>query len=122
MKSSTVPNANDIDEITKHFDDHISVCKIKEAHSEILQEDNFSFKMVFMDEVKKEVLKLNSKKSSTYGAIPASILKQTIEVHFKYLRNKINNSLKESTFPDELKQSEVIPVYKKLDPLQKENY
>ena len=40
----------------------------------------------------------------------------------KYLTNTINNSLKESTFPDELKQSEVIPVYKKLDPLQKENY
>ena len=108
--------------ITKHFDDHISVCKIKEAYSEILREDNFSFKMVSMDEVKKEVLKLNSKKSSTYGAIPASILKQTIEVHLKYLTNTINNSLKESTFPDELKQSEVIPVYKKLDPLQKENY
>ena len=122
LKPSTVPNTSDIDEVTKHFDDHISVCKIKEAYSEILREDNFSFKMVSMDEVKKEVLKLNSKKSSTYGAIPASILKQTIEVHLKYLTNTINNSLKESTFPDELKQSEVIPVYKKLDPLQKENY
>ena len=98
----------------------MGVCKIKEAYSEILQEDNFSFKLVSRDEFKKEVLKLNSKKSSTYGAIPASILKQTIEVHLKYLTN--NNSLKESTFPDELKQSEVIPVYKKLDPLQKENY
>ena len=118
----TVPNTSDIDEITKHFDDHISICKIKGAYSEILREDNFSFKMVSMDEVKKEVLKLNSKKSSTYGAIPASILKQTIEVHLKYLTNTINNSLKESTFPDELKQSEVIPVYKKLDPLQKKNY
>ena len=53
--------------------------------------------------------------------IPASILKQTIEVHLKYLTNTIN-SLKESTFPGELKKSEVIPVYKKLDPLQKENY
>ena len=75
-----------------------------------------------MDEVKKEVLELNSKESSTYGAIPASILKQTTGVHLKYLTNTINSFLKESTFPDELKQSEVIPVYKKLDPLQKENY
>ena len=99
-----------------------TLMQIKEAYSEILQEDNFSFKMVSMDEVKKIVLKLNSKKSSTYGAIPASILKQTIEVHLKYLTNTINHSLKESTFPDELKQSEVIPVYEKLDPLQKENY
>ena len=71
-----------------------------------------------MDKVKKVVLKLNSKISSTYGAIPASILKQTIEVHLKYLTNTINHSLKESAFPNELKQSEVIPVYKKLDPLR----
>ena len=122
LKSSTVPNTSDLDEIPTHFDGNISICKIKEAYSKILREDNFSFKMVSMDEVKKEILKLNSKKSSTYDAIPASILRQTIEVHLKYLRNTINNSLRESTFPDELKQSEVIPVYKTLDPLQKENY
>ena len=61
MKPSTVHNTSDLDEITKHFDDHISICKIKEAYSEILREDNFSFKMVSMDEVKKEVSKLNSK-------------------------------------------------------------
>ena len=29
-----------------------------------------------------------------YGAIPASILKQTKEVHLKYMTNAINNSLK----------------------------
>ena len=110
LKPSTAPNTSDIDEITKHFDDHISVCKIKEAYNEILQEDSFSFKVVSMDKVKKIVLKLNSKKSSTYGAIPASILTQTKEVHLKYLTNNINHSLKEFTFPDELKQSEVISV------------
>ena len=78
--------------------------------------------MVCMDKVKKVVLKLNSKKSSPYGDTPASILKQTIEVHIKYLTNAINDYLKESTFPDKLKQSEVIPVYKKLHHLQKDNY
>ena len=57
-----------------------------------------------------------------HGAIPASLLKQTTEVHLKYLKNTISYSLKESSFPDELKQSEVMPAYKKLDPLQKENY
>ena len=64
LKPSTVSNTSDIDEITKHFDDHISLCKIKEAYSEILREDNFSFKMVSMDEVKKVVLKLHLKNSS----------------------------------------------------------
>ena len=94
LKPSTVSNTSDIEEITKHFDDHISVCKIKEAYSKILREDNFSFSMVSMDEVKKVILKLDSKKSSTYGAIPASTLKQTIEVHLKYHTNTINHSLK----------------------------
>ena len=61
LKLSTVSNTSDIDKISKHFDDHISVCKTKEAYSEILRDDNFSFKMVSMDEVKKVVLKLNSK-------------------------------------------------------------
>ena len=61
----------------------------------------------------KVVLKLNSKKSSTNGAILVSIVKETIQVHLKYLTNTINHSLKESSFPDELKQPEVIPVYKK---------
>ena len=71
----TVTNTSDVDEITKHFDNHVSVCKIKEAYSEIIREDNFSFKIVSMEEVKKVVLQLNSKKSSTYGAIPSSIIK-----------------------------------------------
>ena len=34
------------------------------------------------------------------------------------MSNTIDHSLKECTFPEELKQSEVIQVYKKLDPLQ----
>ena len=114
LKPSTVSNTSDIDKITTHFDNHISVWKIKEAYSEILREINFSFKMVSTDQVKEIALKLNSKKCSTYGAIPASILKQTIEVHLKHLTNTINHSLKESTILGELKKYEVIPVYKKL--------
>ena len=67
-----------------------------------------------MDEVKIVILKLNLETSSTYGAFTASILKQSIEVHLKYLTKTINHSLKESTFPGELKQSEVIPDIKNL--------
>ena len=93
---------------------------MKEAYCEILLV--FSFKMVSMDKVKKVVLKLNSKKSSTYGTILASVLKQTTEVDLKYLTNTMNHSLKESIFSDELKQSKFILVYKKIAPIQKDNY
>ena len=92
LKSSAVSNTNDIDKITKRSDGHINACKIKEAYSKILQADNFSFKMVSMDKVKKVVMKLNSKRSSKYGATPPSILKPSIEVHLKYIT--MNHSLK----------------------------
>ena len=74
-----------------------------------------------MGKVKKVVLKLNSKKSFTYGATSASILKQSIEVHLKYLINIVNHYLKEFTFSSKLKQFEVIPVYKKTWPFPEES-
>ena len=43
--------------------------------------DSFHFKSVSLDDVKKEVLNLNLKKSSTSGTIPVTILKQTIDTH-----------------------------------------
>ena len=59
-------------------------------------------KMVSMDEVKKVVLKLNSK--NLPSMVPFEI---HFEVHLKHLTNTINLSLKECTFPEELKQSEL---------------
>ena len=52
----------------------------------------------------------------------STFLKQTIDVHLQHLMNAIKHTLQTNCFPDKLKQSEVIPVYKKLDPLEKENY
>ena len=40
--------------------------------------------------------------------------------HLQHLTNAINHTLQANSFPDKLKQSEVIPLYKKLDPLEKE--
>ena len=78
--------------------------------------DSFHFKSVSLEDVKKEVLNLNLKKSSTCGTIPVTILKQTIVVYLQHSTNPINHTLQK------LKQSEVIPVYKKFDLLEKENY
>ena len=103
------------------FENHISIKKIYETFPNIIPE-NFHFKEVSKDDVRKEIRNLNVKKLSTYSSIPASILKQCVDAYLPYLTDSINYSLRESTFPEELKHSEVIPVYKKLDPLKKENY
>ena len=36
LKPSTVSSISDIDEITKHFDDHIILCKKKDAYKKMI--------------------------------------------------------------------------------------
>ena len=55
------------------FENHISIKKIHETFPNIIPE-NFHFKEVSKDDVRKEIRNLNVKKSSTYGSIPSSIL------------------------------------------------
>ena len=89
--------------------------------NEILPE-SVNFQLVSNNKVKKEIGTVDTKKSSTYGSIPATILKQFVNVYLPHLKNSTNFSIQHSSFPQELKLWEVIQVYKKLDPLQKENY
>ena len=103
------------------FENHISIKMIHEKYPEILPE-SFKSQLVSNNEVKKDIENLDTKKSSTYGSIPATILKQCVNAYLPHLTNSINYSIQDSSFPQELKLSEVIPVYKKLNPLQKENY
>ena len=79
-------------------------------------------KLVSDDDIKKEIENLNIKKSSIYGSIPASILKQRLDAYIPQLTNSINYSFQHNSIPQELKLSEMIPLYRKLDPLQKEDY
>ena len=84
--------------------------------------DTFKFTFVSSEDVKKEIMNLNVKKSPSSKAIPATILKQSLHIYLPFLTNYINHSFVANKFPDELKLSEVILFYKKLDPLKKENY
>ena len=73
-------------------------------------------------EVKREVMNLNSKEATCYGAIPAKILKQYCNSHLPIMSKIINEIITERTFPSELKLAELTPVFKKLDCMNKENY
>ena len=101
------------------FENHISIKEIHETFPNIISE-NFHLKEVSKDDVRKEMRNLNSKKLSSYGSNPVSILKQFVNAYLPYLTDATNYSLRESTFTEEIKHSEVIPVNKKLDPLKKE--
>ena len=61
-------------------------------------------KLVSDDDIKKEIENLNIKKSSIYGFIPASILKQRLGAYIPQL----TTSFQHNSIPQELKLSEMI--------------
>ena len=75
-----------------------------------------------MEDVKKDILNLNIKKTSTSGSILVTTLKQSLDIYLPYLIKSINYTINEGKFPAELKHSEAIPLFEKEDPLNKENY
>ena len=76
----------------------------------------FSFQSVSENTVKNIVKNLPSDK-----AIPVDILKNS-EFCFSELTKCINKAFNENNFPDTLKLSDIVPVFKKLDPTDKTNF
>ena len=73
-----------------------------------------------MDKVIKVVQNLNDSKA-VGGDIPTKILKEC-EFTFDIITACINKAIESGNFPDRLKMANVIPVFKKEDPLDKSNY
>ena len=66
------------------FENHISIKMIHKKYPEILPE-SFKFQFLSNNKVKKEIENLDNKKSSTYGSIPATILKQCVNAYLPHL-------------------------------------
>ena len=81
--------------------------------------DRFSIKEVSINEIEKELRKLNSNKATTFGNIPTKILKQSSKSCWMYYKN----SLRDGNFPSKLKCADVTPIFfKKNDPTKAKNY
>ena len=85
-------------------------------------QQQFHFKEVSSNEVKKIIKSLNTKKCALSSCISVSILINSIDTYLSILTDIINDSIKNGVFPDELKLAEVIPLFKKADPFDKSNY
>ena len=119
LKPHKNSSLNDINGITSNFDNHISIKDMKESFPNIVSSN---FQEVSREIVKKEIINLKVKKSSTNGSIPAIILKQCVDVYLPLLTKAINHAITENIFPEKMKKSEVVPLQKKEDHLKKKNY
>ena len=81
----------DINSNISDFNNHISIKKIREYFPNIIY-GGFDFTEFSLENVKKEMLNLNVKKSSTNVSIPATVLRQTAEIHLSFLTKSINKS------------------------------
>ena len=105
-----------IDRIILKYKFHPSIISIKQHIPHI---DKFSFRFVTLEDVRL-INDLKNNKAAG-GDIPLKLLKEC-DCTYEKLTNCINNSLSEELFPDSLKRANITPVYKKNDPLNKENY
>ena len=103
---------------TNKFSTHPS---IKITESNFSMNNIFSFKNVDESILLKIINQLDEKKS-TSGTISTKLLKIAKNKLLTPLISCINSCIQNQTFPDELKQADIVPIFKKGDPMLKSNY
>ena len=83
--------------------------------------NTFRFKLVMLSDIKNEINGLNPNKATTHNNIPPKILWQSAEVTGNTLQLLFNNAISNSEFPENLKLTDVTPVFKKKGPIGKTN-
>ena len=97
------------------YNNHPSIIKIKNYYR---YEEKFKFKHV----EPKQVFDIINKLKKGSGEIPIYILKLIKTTCTSYITDCINTSINNCTFPKELKWADILPIYKKGDTYEKENY
>ena len=82
----------------------------------------FQFHQIDVEMVENTIQNLNSTKSTGYDGLSIDLIKQLGHIIAEHLSFIINCSLALSIFPDKLKIAKIIPIYKKGDKHQIENY
>ena len=104
--------------ITK-YENHSSIKVIKQHVPPNGQ--SFKFSHVTPNQVLKQIDLLNKNKSNS-GKIPTGMVKETGTIICPYLTDCINTAINDFQFPNELKEADVTPLFKKGDPNYKGNF
>ena len=71
------------------------------------------------EEVKKVIKSLNKEKLSISSCISVKVLIDSVDTYLPIFTGIINSSIRNATFPEELKLAGVAPLFKKADPFGK---
>ena len=104
----------------KKYENHPSIKKIKHFMSG--KDLKFSFIFETKNKILAEIHNLDNKKACQESDIPVKIINDNIDIFSEFIFHNFNNSIFDATFPSELKNADVIPVFKKKDRNKVENY
>ena len=110
---------NSIEDIVKKYSQHPSILKIKQ-HVTIT--DKFFFRGSRNEEFQEQIKSLNPKKATVENDIPTKMLITTNEITSGFITKIYNDSKDDQILPDSLKNADVIPIHKKEEKTNKENY
>ena len=111
--------ANDIGkDVVFDKENHSSLNAIK-LNAPVPSDSNFEFKHTNVETINKIVNNIGLKKASGVDTLSAKLLKAGAPIVKHHICELINQSIDTSTFPDNLKRAQVIPLYKKK---AKKNY
>lgn len=113
-------NNKPIEDIIAGYDQHPSISMIKSKMNQNV--NNTSFREVTERDLRKIIKKLSSKKASGYDEIPMKFIKLTSSSLLRPLTKIINQCIRQKVFPDRMKMSNITPLFKKKDKLNKDNY
>ena len=121
MSEVTTSDTNSLTSIIEKYKYHPSITAIKN-HMDKIEKPNFSFNDITKPFVIKEIKNLDPKKTSQSNDIPTKLIKEYSDIFATIIVEDFNKCMYNGTFPKIFKISEVIPVYKKDEPYDKNNY
>ena len=102
-----------VENIMPKFPNQPSILKIKERG---LQANRFSFLFVSETDVCIVIRNVNSSKAYQKENIPPKVLKENTDVLSRFLKDDINLNIDKGKFPDNLKNADITPIFKKTSP------
>ena len=127
VKKLKIPKFNSNNSVAENIKDPAFKAILKyKNHSSILaiqiKNKTFHFEGVNIEEVEKEILKLNKIKASQKTDIPTRTIKENIDIFADFLCTSRNSAIKSSGFLSSWKLADVTPLHKKGRKDMKENF
>ena len=111
-------NLDTIMSVIKYLDKYPSIVKINAKAFD----STFHFRKASCNDVEKIISNLNIKNSCQQEDIPTKVIKLSEDMIGKFIAENFNSFIDESEFPSELKPADIVPIHKRQDKSDKNNY